>query len=136
MTYTQQLMRAEIDAAACCAPRSSLCVPFADALCSSLPVRCAESEDSVDAAVKCAGKEVAGRMIRVDYAPVRERKSFGGEGGAGGRGGRGGRGGGSGGFGGDRGGRGGGRGGASGGFTPNKSKATMGGFSGKKVSFD
>lgn len=94
----------------------------------------AESEDSVEAAVKCAGKEVAGRMIRVDYAPVRERKSFGGDGG--GRGGRGGRGGGRGGFGGDRGGRGGGRGGASGGFTPNKAKATMGGFSGKKVSFD
>jgi RNA recognition motif-containing protein len=27
------------------------------------------SEESVDAAVKCAGKEVAGRQIRVDYAP-------------------------------------------------------------------
>lgn len=93
-------------------------------------------ESAVDAAVKCAGKEVAGRMIRVDYAPVRERKSFGGDSG-GGRGGRGGRGG----FGGDRGGRGG-RGGGRGGFggsnttTPNKSKGTMAGFSGKKVSFD
>ena len=94
-----------------------------------------ESEESVEAAVKCAGKEVAGRAIRVDYAPVRERKSFGGDGGGrgGGRGGRGGAGG-----RGGRGGFGGGRGGASGGagFTPNKAKATMGGFSGKKVSFD
>ncbi len=36
------------------------------------------SSEAVDLAVKCAGKEVAGRQIRVDYAPVRERKSFGG----------------------------------------------------------
>jgi nucleolin len=98
------------------------------------------SEDSLDAAIKCAGKEVAGRMIRVDFAPVRERKSFGGDAG-GGRGGRGGGRGGAGGAGG-RGGFGGGRGGGRGGFggsntnTPNKAKGTMAGFSGKKITFD
>jgi uncharacterized membrane protein YgcG len=90
-----------------------------------------ETEEAVDAAIKVAGTEVAGRQIRVDYAPVRERKSFGGDGG-----GRGGRGGGRGGAGG-RGGFGGGRGGR-GGSTPSRPPARggMGGFSGKKVSFD
>ena len=32
-------------------------------------------EDAVDAAVKCAGKEVAGRMIRVDYAPGKKKET-------------------------------------------------------------
>ena len=32
-------------------------------------------EDAVDAAVKCAGKEVAGRMIRVDYAPGKKTET-------------------------------------------------------------
>ena len=87
------------------------------------------STEAVDLAVKVAGTEVAGRAIRVDYAPVRERKSFGG-------GDRGGRGGGRGGRGGFGGGRGGGRGGFGASATPNKNKGTMSGFQGKKMTFD
>jgi len=91
------------------------------------------TEEAVENAVKMTGTEVAGRQIRVDYAPVRERKSFGGgdRGSFGGRGDRGGRGG----RGGMRGGRGG-RGGAA--ATPSKMKAkgSISGFSGKKVSLE
>jgi nucleolin len=100
--------------------------------------------EDAEAAVKLAGTQLSGRGIRVDYAPPRERKSFGGgeSGGGGGRGrgrgdsspgGRGGRGGGGGGFGG----RGGGRGGRGG--TPTAGARNKGfavGGSGKKTSFD
>lgn len=93
-------------------------------------------DDTIEA-VKLAGTMMNGRGIRVDFAPPRERKSFGGD--AGGRGGRGGRGGGPGSPGrGGRGGFGGGR-GRGGPTTPsfgakNKGVAVEG--AGKKTTFD
>jgi nucleolin len=96
-----------------------------------------------DGAVQLAGTDINGRAIRVDYAPPRNRESFGAPGGGrggrdGGRGGRdGGRGGRDGGFG--RGGRDGGRGGRGGRGTPNtgsKSKGTIAVSAGKKMTFD
>lgn len=89
--------------------------------------------DDVEAAVKLAGTQLNGRAIRVDYAPPRNRESFGGA--ASGRGGRGdaGRG-----RGGGRGGRDGGRGGRGG--TPtgvvSKAKGSIAVSAGKKMTFD
>jgi nucleolin len=73
-------------------------------------------ESATAALEKMNGTELAGRSIRVDYAPPKQDRDAGGGGRGGGFGG--GRGGGRGGFGGDRGGRGGfgGRGGGRGGF--------------------
>ena len=95
--------------------------------------------DSTDEAVKFSGADVNGRAIRVDYAPPRNRESFGGGGRGGGRspaGGRGGRGR----DGGGRG-RGGGRSpfgaGRGGGFNANKCTISLGAASaGKKTTFD
>ena len=98
--------------------------------------------NSTDAAVKLAGTDVNGRAIRVDYAPPRNRDSFGGGGGRdggrgrggsspfGGRGRDGGRG-----RGGRDSGRGGGRGGGRG-FNANKGTIPSGGAAGKKTTFD
>ena len=89
--------------------------------------------DSVDAAVQCAGTDVNGRAIRVDFAPPRNRDRDSGsprDGGGRGRGGRGD---------GGRGGRGGGgRGGRGGGFdvTKAKGKGSIVAPQGKKMSFD
>ena len=95
-----------------------------------------------DAAVMLAGTEINGRAIRVDFAPPRERTSFGGAGGSpreggGGRGGRGdgGRGGRGGASPGGRGGRGGRGPPAPAGVMANKGSIGAGG-SGKKISFD
>jgi len=91
-------------------------------------------EDTVKA-IALAGRQLNGRGIRVDYAPPRNRESFGGAGGQKSPG-RGGRGGGRGGFDGGRGaGRGGGRG--RGAATPSKNGGiVVGGSSGKKTTFD
>jgi nucleolin len=105
-----------------------------------------EDVDQAKAALEAlAGQDVAGRSIRLDYAPARDNNNAGG----GGRGGfGGGRGGGRGGFGGDRGGRGGfgggrggdrgGRGGGRGRGAPRGGPRTGGSvpFAGKKMTFE
>ena len=91
--------------------------------------------DDVVKAIELAGTELNGRAIRVDYAPPRNRPSFGGgEGGRGGGRGDGGRGGGRGRGDGGRGGRGG-R-GAPPSATVSKSKGSIVAAAGKKMTFD
>ena len=96
--------------------------------------------EDTEKAVKLAGQMLSGRGLRSDYAPPRERKSFGGD--AGGRGAGRGRGGGFGSSPSGRGGRGDGgrgRGGRGGGFSPTagaKNKGVAVGGSGKKIPFD
>ena len=89
--------------------------------------------DSVDAAVQCAGTDVNGRAIRVDFAPPRNRDRDSGSPRDGGRGGGRGRGDGGRGRGGGRGGGGRGRGG---GDFINKGKGSIVAPQGKKMSFD
>lgn len=67
-TRTNQARESAVSRAVMRVPLWALADLCAVLLCSPVPPF-AESEDSVEAAVKCAGKEVAGRQIRVDYAP-------------------------------------------------------------------
>ena len=115
-------------------------------------VQFAEGKEAVEAAVKLHGADCAGRAMRVDFAPPRERKPRDNNGGGGynnrggGGGGYGGRGGGGGGGYGGRGGGGGGynRGGGGGGGYNNrgggggyqKRESSFGSSSGKKTTFD